>query len=452
MLRTPVCSRAWFLLLALTLPRLSFAQADSGGPGAKISGVVTDSIAHTALKHATVQLVARDDPSKALSTEADSLGRYAFKDVPAGQYRLGFFHEMLDSLGIDPPLKEINVSETKPIEVDLGIPSAARIRTAICGAGSSNDSGAAIIGFVRDSKGTAAPGVNVSGDWLEYGIGRGGITRRLARRTATTGDNGWYALCNVPSGGIVALVANRGADSTGTVEVQVPPEGFLRREIYLGRAMTGHLSGTVVSAIGFRPVANAQVMVMNGPQTRTNERGEFNLTNAPEGTRMLEVRALGYYPDRRHVNIVEGAAPVRIALPTLKAVLDTVKIRASRLALDEGFTRRKRIGLGKFIGPEDIMKASPVNTTDLFRRVPGVRVDCDTCGVLMRGAFDQSGYCNAAVFIDGQYMSFLTTEDIDTAVPPNRVAGIEVYSGAFVPAEFQVGLLGCGSIAIWTKR
>ena len=263
-------------------------------------------------------------------------------------------------------------------------------------------------------------GVTVSGDWYEYAIGRGGITRRLARRTASTRDNGWYALCNVPSGGIVALVANRGADSTGLVEAQVPADGFLRREIFLGRAMNGHLTGTVVSSIGFRPLANAQVMVVSGPQTRTNERGEFNLTNAPEGTRMLEVRALGYYPDRRHVNIVEGAPPVRIALPTLKAVLDTVKIRASRLALDEGFSRRKRIGLGKFIGPEDIIRASPVNTSDLFKRVSGIRVDTDQDQIKMRGAFDASGYCNAAVFIDGQYMSFLTIEDIcdGTVRPP----------------------------------
>ena len=49
-------------------------------------------------------------------------------------------------------------------------------------------------------------------------------------------------------------------------------------------------------------------------------------------------------------------------------------------------------------------------------------------------------------------MSFLTVDDIDSWVPPHRVAGIEVYSGTFIPAEFQVGLHGCGSIAIWTKR
>lgn len=429
------------------------AQADTThrAPGAKISGVVHDSIAHAPLAGATVQLVAKDDPSRfALSTESDSHGGFSFSDVPVGQYRLGFFHEMLDSLGIDPPLKEVNVTGTKGLTVDLGIPSAAHIRNAICGAGSSTDSGAVITGIIRDGKGAPAPGVTVSGDWLEYSIGAGGISRRMARRTSKTADNGWYALCNVPSGGIVALVATIGADSTGLIEVQVPSEGFLRREIYIGKTMNGHISGTVVSAIGYKPLADALISVVKGPQTRTNERGEFTITNAPEGTRMIEVRAIGYYPDRRHVNLVENAPPVRIMLSTLKAVLDTVRIRASRLALDEGFLKRKRLGFGKFITPEDIMRYSPINTTDLFKRLPGIRADSDQEGVKMRGAFEP--WCNASVFIDGQYMSFLTVEDIDSWVPPQRVAGIEVYSGTFIPAEFQVGLNGCGSIAIWTKR
>ncbi len=446
-------TRYWILALIALVGRSGSAQIDTThrAPGAKVSGVVYDSIAHAPLVDATVQIVAKDDPSRfALSTESDANGRFTFNDVPPGQYRLGFFHEMLDSLGIDPPLKEVNVAGLKAITADLGIPSGIRIRDAICGAGSATDSGAVITGIVRDGKGAAAPGVTVSGDWLEYAIGATGITRRVARRTSKSAENGWYALCNVPSGGIVALVANIGSDSTGLIEVQVPTEGFLRREIYLGKNMTGRISGTVVSAIGYKPLADALISVINGPQTRTNERGEFTITNAPEGTRMIEVRAIGYYPDRRHVNLIENAPPVRITLSTLKAVLDTVKIRATRLALDEGFVKRKRMGFGKFITPEDIARYSPVNTTDLFKRLPGIRADSDSEGVKMRGAFEP--WCNASVFIDGQYMPFLTVEDIDAWVPPHRVAGIEVYSGTFIPADFQVGLNGCGSIAIWTRR
>src|SRR4029079_4163047 len=262
MLRISAPGRAWPLVLSLFLPRLAFAQTDTSPrpPGTRISGNVYDSLARAPLARATVQIVAADDPSRfALSTEADSLGRYIFSDIPAGKYRLGFFHEMLDSLGIDPPLREVTVAGTKSINVDLGVPSAASLRTAICGASLLTDSGAVITGFVRDSRGAAAPGVTVSGDWFEYAIGRGGFKRQLARRTATTSANGWYALCNVPSGGIVALVANRGADSTGLVEVQVPAEGFLRREIFLGRSMSGHTSGTVVTLAAGRPLANAQV-------------------------------------------------------------------------------------------------------------------------------------------------------------------------------------------------
>ena len=31
------------------------------------------------------------------------------------------------------------------------------------------------------------------------------------------------------------------------------------------------------------------------------------------------------------------------------------------------------------------------------------------------------------------------------------MAGIEVYTGAMVPPEFQPGMIGCGSIVIWTR-
>src|SRR4029079_3271621 len=133
MLRISAPGRAWPLVLSLFLPRLAFAQTDTSPrpPGTRISGNVYDSLARAPLARATVQIVAADDPSRfALSTEADSLGRYIFSDVPAGKYRLGFFHEMLDSLGIDPPLVDAAVDGTRPTLADIGMPSATRIRAA----------------------------------------------------------------------------------------------------------------------------------------------------------------------------------------------------------------------------------------------------------------------------------------------------------------------------------
>jgi hypothetical protein len=139
-----------------------------------------------------------------------------------------------------------------------------------------------------------------------------------------------------------------------------------------------------------------------------------------------------------------------VTLSTFKAVLDTVKIIASRIRnnnIGEGFQQRRRMGLGHFITPEYIDKFPVVVTSDLFRNIPGVRYDADS--IKLRGAFEP--WCDPAIFINGHEMSFMTGADINDWVRPNEVAGIEVYSGTVVPPQFQVGLKGCGSVVIWTK-
>jgi hypothetical protein len=196
---------------------------------------------------------------------------------------------------------------------------------------------------------------------------------------------------------------------------------------------------------------------VDGPRTRTNERGEWTLVDAPPGTRTLEVRALGYYPERRAVDVVAGVPAVRVVLSTLKAVLDTVKVMASRLKSGDrtGFAERRRSGAGHYLTSEDIARWNPINTSDLFRMIPGVRLVLDANGVdsriLVRG--NMSEWCRASFYLDGRSMNTLNTDEIDSWVHPNEVKAIEVYAGAGVPAEFQRGMRddGCGCIVIWTK-
>ena len=466
------------LIAVLFLARQAVAQVPDTARHAatsSVGGVVHDSIARAPLANATVQLVARDDPAFVRTTTSDSLGGYLITDVPVGHYTLGFLHPLLDSLGVDSPLRAIDVANFRPVRVDLAVPSPARLRRAICGTQPAGDSGAVIIGVVRNAGNEAAASqVSVTGEWLEFALARTGFARSIGRRAATTADNGWFALCNVPAGGNVALVASKGADSTGLIEVQVPSDGFLRRDLYLGegelassvteasldsakparRIHVGNvrLSGTVLSALADRPVANALVFITDGPQTRTNDRGEWTISNAPGGTRTLEVRALGFYPSRSNVNVVSAAPPIRVTLSTLKAVLDTVKIIASRLpggADGGGFARRQRMGIGHFVSAADMRRFPVIVTSDVFRRVPGVRSDYKSSRILLRGAFEP--WCEAAIFVDGHYFPSFSAEDIDDFVPPDRVAGIEVYTESNAPPQFQVGLSGCGSIVIWTR-
>jgi hypothetical protein len=465
-------------LFALATSRSS-AQTPSdtpAAPGATITGVVRDSIARAPLAGAIVQLVAADGADRAGRTVmADSLGRFTIGDVAAGRYALGFFHPMLDSLGLEPTLREVTVAERQSVRADLGTPSPARLRAAICGAQALADSSGIVVGIVRDARdGEPAASAEVLGQWTELSFTATGLVRSRPRLVATTKEKGWFALCGVPSAGLMALSASRGADSTDVIDLQLPSDGFLRHDLYLGAARTivsaapadsmapaprrmrtgdGRLSGVVVSAAEGRPLGGARVGIADGPQTRANDRGEWTLADAPVGTRLLEVRAVGFYPERRSVNVVAGAPPVRVALMTLKAVLDTVRVTAARVRDRHlsGFEQRRHTSLGRYITREDIARRQPVVTSDLLRMTPGLQVARGESGenlVTMRSAF--GGRCDPNVYIDGYLMKLLGAEDLDAYVRPDDIAGIEVYTGV-VPPQFEPGISGCGSIAIWTR-
>ena len=452
-----------FLLAFSAQPAIAQAPDAPRPPsGTSVSGIVYDSIARRPLADAMVQLVAAEgSPSFARAAQSDSLGRYLLSDVPDGRYMLGFLHPMLDSIGLAPPVREIHVVRQHPVRENLAIPSPGRLRAAICGATSREDSGAVVVGTVRNAH-TDSPveGATLTGEWIELSIRATGMMRKIEKLSATTGDNGWFALCNVPRDGIMELFAVHGADSTARIDVHVPNDGFLRRDMYLGiggdvaegAIQTGNirLTGTVVTAAEGRPLTDALVSIVGGPQARTNESGQWTIGNAPPGTRMLEVRSVGYYPERRPVNVFAGAAPVHITLSTLKAVLDTVRVTASRVTDQNrsGFMERRRsIGTGKFLTAEDIARRNPIFASDIFRSVSGMYVDT---GIRMRGAF---GECSPALYIDGRPfppMAELTPDDINVWVEPKRIAAIEVYTDQ-VPPQFQSGMAGCGSIVIWLK-
>jgi Carboxypeptidase regulatory-like domain/TonB-dependent Receptor Plug Domain len=447
-----------------------------------VSGVVRDSVAHLPLAGASVQLADVDDPTQVATAVSDSLGRFAFAGVADGRYTLGFFHALLDSLGVEAGQRELRVEAHRAVRADLATPSPAQLRAAVCHVRAAADSGALLLGVVRDARdGAPLGGATVVGDWLELSFTAIGVVRRVPRLAATTGDNGWFALCGLPRGGTMQLLASRGADSTDRIDVTVSAEGFERRDLYLGRASTvattesapradslaprprrvrtgdGRVAGTVVAAAGGRPLPGAQVSIVDGPRAVADAAGNWTLADAPVGTRVLEVRAIGYYPERRRVDVVRGAPPVRVALSTLKSVLDTVRVTASRLG-QSGFEERRRGGTGRYLTASEIERRNALTARDLFRTIGGVRLGYDTLGreakLVMRGPF---GICSPAVFVDGMYFADIDTDDLNTIVRPSEIVGIEVYTEATAPPQFQRMIGGvdsvdpCGSILIWTR-
>jgi hypothetical protein len=208
-----------------------------------------------------------------------------------------------------------------------------------------------------------------------------------------------------------------------------------------------------------------------GTETRTNEAGEWTLNDVAIGTRMLEVRAVGYYPDRRPIDVVADVARVRVALSTLKSVLDTVRVTAERMTdpRRSGFEERRRSGAGRYLSVQDIAKRNAASTIDLLRMQSGIRISyaSDTLEsdmvtltdpdvqrsadkrVLMRGI--SGDWCAASIYLNGVYVANLDAEDIDGFAPPRNLTGIEIYSATSLPSQYRSGRNGCGSVVIWTK-
>ncbi len=452
------------LIAALTRSVPALAQ------GATVSGVVYDSIARAPLAGAMVQLVAPAAP--ALTATADSAGRYRIAGVPDGRYTIGFFHPMLDSLVVEPVLREVTVERGQSVRADLAIPGPARLRSAICG--NQADSGAVLTGTIRNARdGSTVAGAEAVATWLEITLTPRGYVPGRPRRTVKANDTGWFALCNVPAGGVMTLSAGHGSDSSDVIDLEVPRAGYLRRDLYVGSSRTivigdttrvdtaalaprrvhlgdVRLTGTVMTAEGARPVAGAQVGIVNGPQARANERGEWTIVDAPAGTRVLEVRAVSYYPVRQAIDVMPGIAPVGVKVHTLKAMLDTVKVTASRLRGRDitGFLERSRAGPGRYITEERIARRAPREISEMFHMVPGMKLEGHVIKSLtVRGAF---GRCRPTFFIDGSQFDLVTVDDIDDWIRPSDVAGIEIYT-EHAPPQFQNAMSGCGSVVIWTK-
>lgn len=436
----------WLILPAAA--RVAAAQAT-------VSGSVYDSVAHAPLTHATVQLVAGDDPARfARSSAADSTGRFSFSDVPDGTYMVAFFHPRLDTLGVDAPVREIRVTGRRSVNVDLAVPGAAQLVRAFCGDRANGDGSGVVVGVVRDAR-TREPvdSVTVAGEWFDLIVSAQGMVRRPRRLVATTRNNGWFALCDVPAGRTVSLSASRNADTT-RVDLEVPADRFLHRDVYLASGdRNARVTGLVLTGANQAPLVNAQVTIAGAAPVRTNERGEWSVTDAPFGTRALDVRAVGFYPEHRTIDVLEGMAPQRIVLSTMKAMLDTVRIRAAgghSRALMEFERRRGSSGTGTFLTSEQVMRLGPHRTTDVLRMMSRIRIRLSIPDTTSLQVGEAATWCSPLVFIDGTLFPRMSAADLDDLVDPHDIVGMEVYP-SMAPPQFQLPLESCGSIVIWKR-
>jgi len=454
---------------------LARARSDTGGT-ASVTGTVYDSVANSPLGGAEVQLVDLANKAKVYTVRADSLGRFHIAAMSPGRYAAGFFDPALDALGIEPPLRSATINAGADNVLELVIPGPARIMSAVCGARPAVDSSGAMAGIVRDAdSGLPIAGAKVVVTWREIIIDKRGLISEQRRAPAETNDDGDYRICGLPGADTVLGSAEATGRRSGVIGVGIPIGGIVRRDFALGDSATAvavvpnphasaevqrettvlrgssTLSGIVRGPDG-KAVQGAKILVWGtGLEATTRGDGHFTLGGLPAGTFSVEARLIGFEPKRVAVDLSDRTpASVDIVFKERVQELSRVVVmgKPSNIAIDiDGFLRRARTGQGHYITAQDAVLKNAFDVTDALRTTPGIQIEpSGEFGVviLMRG------HCSPVVYVDGNEMTDGSTS-LDDIIPPQQVAGIEVYAG-LGEAPIQYRSNGCGTILVWSKR
>lgn len=491
--------RAALAALGLALGGATAARAQPSAPGAttRIGGSVYDSVAQAPLRGAEVRLVSAERPADVpAAAVTDSLGRFTLGAFPAGRYVASFWHPRLDSLLIEPPSYLVTVRDAKPVALALAMPSAATLRVGYCGARPPADSLGVLLGYLRASADRAPiDGGTVTARWLEISFGRGarGVERQVVERHAQSTASGWFVLCDVPTGAGVTLRASRGADTTGTILLDLPTAGVARHDFYLGpsaratvtvappadaagvtdsagrplaardltatvRRGAGRLAGTVRGTHG-APLPGARVSIAGSDAAAvSDERGRFSLGDAPEGTQTLSARAIGYFPVDLPVDVFADEGPaIAIELASVRSVLDTIRVVGRRVYSSRvaAFEARRRARVGQFLDSTAIERMSALVVTDLVRRAASMTIvpvfDRQAGRVVDRLRVRGGGSCLPIVYVDGIPIRIDTDlREIDHLVRPADILGMELYTAGQAPPDLtQLG--ACATIAVTTR-
>lgn len=221
-----------------------------------------------------------------------------------------------------------------------------------------------------------------------------------------------------------------------------------------GAVGTGGVTGTVRDSIGL-PVEGAQISVRGSAvRGESDDRGQFVLAKAAAGSMTIRVRRIGFAPDSVTVDVLAGRSiPATVVLRRLAIELRPVVVTGRRDVGGRmsGFYQRQSRGIGYFITRDEIERRNPGNMTDMFRMIPGVRVESRgfRTQIRFRGA-----RCSPLTWMDGSPL-YAGEFDLDS-VDPRSFEGIEVYSGAAsVPAEFQGNRSissSCGTVVLWSRQ
>jgi hypothetical protein len=142
--------------------------------------------------------------------------------------------------------------------------------------------------------------------------------------------------------------------------------------------------------------------------------------------------------------------PLSVGLAPLTAAAR----RRSRDRRIEDFYRRAQNGsLGRFVTRAQLEERNITLFSDIFRGIPGMRVEPGPMGPVLRNArahslIDRDVDCPPVFFVDG--FPYRLDGPLDTEFGTSDIEGVEVYLGN-VPAQWGGSRAMCGVVLIWTR-
>ncbi len=436
-----------------------------------VSGIVFDSLADAPLGGAFVVAM----PS-GVSTTADSLGRFVIASDGRVQ-QLTVYHGVLDELGLGAltATRPSGAAEWK--RVRIATPSLPTIWARLCPTKSPTRlRGVIIAGTARlTDNSTRLSGAKIMVQWTTPPAER--ASDILTSAETLTDSTGSFVICGVADFVEPSLVALSTEAQSGVVTL--PSDSRPLRRVDLVMAPTGAaptiVRGRVVNEWN-APLPDIRVSIDGREgEVVTGPDGAFRLVDAPLGSRMLAVRALGFPPVLQVVHVVEGDMEALRVPITRTYTLGTINLSPTDTVRRDRveFERRKRTGIGYFIDSTTLQRAPDLRTA--LRTAPGISITDppsrakvqqsqanratlpDGAPASSRIEFEMRGRgaCRLNVFLDGEL------DPANTPLFTNKAffAAIEVYAQANdIPAGIVVSNLrqtnftgGCGAVFFWTR-
>jgi len=459
-------SRALVVALGLAAGRAPAAQAQAH----TIRGIVFDSIAGRPLSGAVIQAVAVDDGrGTAFSAITDSTGHYVLSGVPAGKFAVGFQHEALSALGLESPIRAVELASDTTVALDLGIPSGPVVRARACGTTDKTGDGL-LAGYVLDASTGAVPKATVMVQWIEVNLSGRRLKSDSHRVLATVGEDGTYRACGIPADGPVTVRVSAQGRHTIEMELTSPAGGVTRRDFRLVNATERRGAATIALRVvndSGAPVPSGLAMIPELDRQATVEHGDAVITDIPAGSWLVTLRSLGFLPRE----VVLDASPERmqttIALVRPEPVLDTVRVVASQVRKDSqtvnAIRQRLLTSHGTLIAADNPYVRNSSEATNALRAATGFIVNAPT--KVEARAFGTGATCVSkptatsfevtgkflAVYLNGERVPG-GLEAINQMVMVRDILAIEAYPDVSSAPFLWRTRDACAVVAFWTKH